>query len=63
MIELTIVGLIVAGAVAFIAYRVVAAIRGGTPSCCSDSDVDPAAPWLSPCDGCAGCGGGKKRKA
>jgi hypothetical protein len=62
--ELIVVGAIVASAVLFIAYRVVAAIRGRTPSCCSDSGVDvAAAPWLSPCDGCPGCAGHGKEKA
>jgi hypothetical protein len=54
--ELIVVGAIVASAVAFIALRIIAAIRGRQPSCCSDSDVDAAtAPWMSPCEGCAGC--------
>lgn len=60
--ELIVVGAIVASAVAFIALRIVGAIRGRQPSCCSDSDVDAAtAPWMSPCEGCAGCAGHAKK--
>jgi hypothetical protein len=59
--ELVVVGAIVASAVVFIAVRIVGAVRGRQASCCSDSDVDPAAPWMSPCDGCSGCAGHEKK--
>jgi hypothetical protein len=59
--ELVVVGAFLVSAVVFIAVRIVGAVGGRQPSCCSDSDVDPAAPWMSPCDGCSGCSGQTKK--
>ncbi len=63
VLELVIVGLIVAFAVVFIASKTVAAVRGKKPSCCSPSAADPAATWVSACDGCSGCSINAKKRA
>jgi len=55
LLEFTVVGAIVAAAVAFILIRAWRALRGGRPSCCGDP-ADAGAKGPSSCEGCAGCG-------
>jgi hypothetical protein len=63
VLEFAIVGLIVAGAVVFIALKAVAAVRGKKPSCCSTSKADHAPTWVAACDGCSGCSISARKRA
>ncbi len=53
VVEIAIVGAIVAAACIFVGVKLAAALRGKKPSCCSDGDAVPKA---GACGGCTGCG-------